>query len=88
MSTEYETITLEFDNEESVECEIIGVFEVEGKDYMALAPVVVEENEEETEVFLYEYKEVGEEGFELADIESEELFDKVAAAFNELMEEE
>lgn len=88
MSAEYETITLEFDDAENVECEILGVFDVEDKAYMALMPACQDENAEDTEVFLYVYKEVGEDGFELEDIESEEEFDKVAKIFDEIMAEE
>ena len=88
MSAEYETITLEFEDAENVECEILGVFDVEDKEYMALMPVEQDENAEDTEVFLYVYKEIGEDGFELEDIESEEEFDKVAKIFDEIMTEE
>ena len=33
---EADFITLEFDDGEEVECEVIGVFDFEGKDYIAL----------------------------------------------------
>ena len=35
---EVEMITLEFDNDEKVECEILGVFEYDGQEYIALVP--------------------------------------------------
>lgn len=87
MSAEYETITLEFEDAENAECEILGVFDVEEIEYIALLPVDQEESDD-AEVFLYRYKEVGEEEFELEDIESEEEFDKVAKVFDEIMAEE
>ena len=87
MSAEYETITLEFEDAEAIECEIMGVFEVDGKEYIALLPADTADDDEEAEVFLYQYKEDGEE-FELDDIESEEEFEKVARAFDEIMAEE
>ena len=33
-----DVITLEFDDGDVIECEIIGVFEYNGKDYIALDP--------------------------------------------------
>ena len=75
-------ITLEFDDGENIECEALGIFEVEGKDYAALVPT----DEESDDVFLFEYKENGDE-FELLDIEDDALFDKVTAEFESILEE-
>lgn len=87
MSENKDTITLEFDNNEEIECVELGVFDVEGVEYMALMPVA-QEDEDEAEVLLYRYSEVGEEEFELADLESDEEFEKVAAVFDAIMTEE
>lgn len=87
MSENKDTITLEFDNNEEIECVELGVFDVEGVEYMALMPVA-QEDEEEAEVLLYRYKEVGEDEFELADLESDEEFEMVAAVFDAIMTEE
>lgn len=79
-------ITLEFDNDESVECEAIGYFEVDaypGKTYYALAPT----DEESDDVFIYEYHEINDAEFELKDIEDDAEFDAVAAEFERLVEE-
>ena len=75
-------ITLEFDDGESVECEPLGIFEVDGKEYAALVPL----DEDLEDVYLYEYKESGEE-FELIDIEDDEEFEKVVAEFENILEE-
>lgn len=80
---ELETITLEFDDGEIVECEPLFVFEYEGHEYISLIPL--EENSED--VYLYEYFEVGEDEFEFAEIEDDELFDKVAEEFDRIIEE-
>ncbi len=72
-------ITLEFENGEEVECEIMGVFDVEDKEYIALLP-----DDGTDDVYLYGYKEVSDEEFELVDIVDDAEFDKVAAAFEEL----
>lgn len=76
-------ITLEFDDGEDVECEIMGVFDVEGKEYIALIP-----EDGSDDVYLYGYKEVGEDEFELEDIEDDILFEKVVAEFDKIVAEE
>lgn len=80
---EAEVITLEFDDGEEVECEIMGVFDFNGKDYIALVP-----DDGTDDVYIYGYQEIGEEEFTLIDIEDDEEFKAVAARFDELMEEE
>jgi len=79
---EMDVITLEFDDGEAVDCEALGIFEVDGKEYAALVPL----DEDEDDVYLYEYKETGDE-FELIDIEDDEEFDKVVAEFENILEE-
>jgi uncharacterized protein YrzB (UPF0473 family) len=79
---EADFITLEFDDGAEIECEIMGVFDYEGKEYIALIP-----NDGTDDVYIYGYKEVGEEEFELVDIESDEEFEKVVAEFDKIMEE-
>lgn len=76
------TITLEDDSE--IECQVLTIFEVEGQDYIAL---LNEENEEEGEVFIYRYfeDEDGEPGLE--NIETQEEFDMVSEAFDEIVED-
>ena len=80
---EADFITLEFDDGAEIECEIMGVFDYEGKEYIALIP-----NDGTDDVYIYGYKEVGEEEFELVDIESDEEFEKVVAEFDKIMEAE
>lgn len=79
-------ITLEFDEGDKiveVECEIMGVFECEGKEYIALLP-----QDDTDDVYLYGYKEVGEDEFELIDIEDDAEFDKVSQEFDKIMLED
>ena len=79
-------VTLEFEDGESVECEAIGLFEYAefpGKTYIALAPT----DEEDDDVYIYEYHELSDDEFELLDIEDDNEFDKVAAEFERLVEE-
>ncbi len=77
-----EYITLEFDDGTEMECEIMGVFEVDGSDYIALIP-----DDGSDDVYLYGYEETGEEEFELRDIEDDEEFAKVDAEFSRLIDE-
>ena len=80
---EADVITLEFDDGVELECEILGVFDFEGKEYIALIP-----DDGTDDVYLYGYKEVGEEEFELVDIEDDAEFEKVVAEFDKIMAEE
>ncbi|MCR4668277.1 MAG: DUF1292 domain-containing protein [Clostridia bacterium] len=80
---ESEIITLEFEDGVSVECEIMGVFEFEGNDYIALIP-----DDDSDDVYIYGYREVGDDEFEIVDIEDDELFEKVVAEFDAIMESE
>ena len=77
---EDEIITLEFEDGESFECGIMGIFDVDGKDYIALDAL-----DDTNDVYLYIY-EPTEDDFELLDI-PEEDFDKVAAEFDRLMDD-
>ena len=80
---EADFITLEFDDGVEVECEIMGVFDFVGKEYIALIP-----NDDTDDVYIYGYKEIGEDEFELVDIEDDAEFEKVVAEFDKIMEEE
>ncbi len=82
MTEEADVITLEFDDNTELECEIFGVFDFEGKEYIALIP-----QDDSDDVYIYGYKEVGEDEFELIDIEDDAEFEKVVAEFDKIMEE-
>lgn len=83
MEEDVEIITLEFDEGEEVECEIMGVFDFNGKEYIALIP-----DDGTDDVYIYGYKEIGEEEFEIVDIEDDAEFEAVAAEFDKIMEEQ
>ena len=61
----------------------MGIFDVDGKEYIALIP-----DDDSDDVYLYGYKEVDDEEFELIDIEDDDEFDKVVKVFEELTDEE
>lgn len=78
-----EYITLQFDDSEDIECEILGIFDFEEKEYIALLP-----QDDSDDVYIYEYKEIDDEEFDLIDIEDDALFERVAAEFELLSLEE
>ena len=80
---ETEVITLEFDDGAEVECEIMGVFDYNGKEYIAQIP-----DDGTDDVYIYGYQEVGEDEFELVDIEDDAEFEAVVAEFDKIMMEE
>ena len=80
---ETDVITLEFDDGAEIECEIMGVSDYNGKEYIALIP-----DDGTDDVYIYGYKEVGEDEFELVDIEDDAEFEAVVAEFDKIMMEE
>lgn len=76
-----EFIYLTFEDDVEVECKVLGVFEVEDKEYIALLP------EDEDEILLYEFKD-SEEEFDLIPIEDEKELDLVSDAYYELFEDD
>lgn len=74
-----DVITLEFDDGTELECEIMGVFDCDGKDYIALIP-----DDDSDDVYIYGYKEVGKDEFELLDLEDDE-FERATREFESLM---
>ena len=76
-------ITLQFDDGEEVECEIMGVFDYAGKEYIALIP-----DDGSDDGFIYGYQEVGEDEFELIDILDDDEFEKVVAEFDKIVAED
>ncbi len=77
-----EKITLEFEDDTKVDCEILGVFEYEDQEYIALVP-----DDDSDDVYIYGYKENEDDTFELVDIEDDALFEAVAAEFDKIIAE-
>lgn len=61
----------------------MGVFDCDGKEYIALIP-----DDGTDDVYIYGYKEVGDEEFELIDIEDDDEFDKAVAEFDKIVAEQ
>lgn len=82
------TVTVSLDDGDVV-CAVITIFEVEGRDYIALLPL--DENGENTdgEVWLYRYSENPDdpnEEPELGYIDDDDEFEKVEEAFDEYLD--
>lgn len=75
-------LTLEFDDGTEVECEIMGVFECGGKEYIALLP-----EDGTDDVYIYGYEEFDDEEFELIDIEDDAEFERAVAEFDKVVAE-
>lgn len=81
-----EVITISDENDQELEVEVLAVVTLEDTDYIAVGFVedVEEETEEDIDIF---FLKIDEEG-DLAAIETDEEFDKVSKAFDEMMVEE
>jgi len=83
------TVELELDDGVNVECAVITIFTVDNKDYIALLPMVDEDDELYGNVWFYGYKENPEdtnEEPELIYIEDDTEYEAVADAFDEYLD--
>ncbi len=79
---DHEHIYLTLDDDTEIECHVLGTFEVDDVEYIALTPIDGEE-----EVYLYRFEE-DENGIDLINIEDDEEFETVSEAFYELFGDE
>jgi uncharacterized protein YrzB (UPF0473 family) len=81
-----EVFTISDENEAEQEVEVIGTVTIEGTDYAAVSFVedLQEETEEDIDIFFLKVDEDG----DFTAIDSDEEFEKVSAAFDEMMVEE
>lgn len=81
-------VTLELDEGE-VECQILTIFEADGRDYIALMPLNPDGSQkEEGEVYLYRYAE-DEDGLPQIDfISDEEEYEIAADRFEEMLDDD
>lgn len=81
-------VDMVLDDGTELRCDVVAIFPVNGQDYIALLPDKVIEGYEEDEVFLYRYTEKEDDDVELGQIESDEEYEMVADAFDELLDNE
>lgn len=81
-------VTLDMDDGTQVECEILTIFDVNGRDYIALLPLDEDgEENEEGEVYIYRYLEDAEGNPSLENISGDEEYEAVEERFDELLDE-
>ncbi len=81
-----EVFTISDETEQEQEVEVLASINLEGTNYVAVGFVedIKEETEDDIDIFFLKVDENG----DLTAIESDEEFDKVSAAFDEIMDEE
>ncbi|MEH7302161.1 DUF1292 domain-containing protein [Neobacillus drentensis] len=81
-----EIFTISDENDDEHEVEVLGVMTIEGSEYVAVAfaDEVKQETEEDIDIFFLKVDEDG----DFTAIESDEEFDKVSEAFDDMMEED
>jgi uncharacterized protein YrzB (UPF0473 family) len=81
-----EILTLSYEDDQEQDYEVLGSIDIEGVEYIAVSLVedVEQESEEDIDVFFLRVEESG----EFFDIETEEEFEKVSAAFDQSLKEE
>ncbi|MBQ2288509.1 MAG: DUF1292 domain-containing protein [Lachnospiraceae bacterium] len=85
---DFNALEVPLDDGTEVTFEVIMVFEVEGREYIALTPAAEDGEEgDEVEVTMFRY-DSGKDEDMLEDIETEEELDKVYEAFDEIFESE
>ncbi|MBD5555933.1 MAG: DUF1292 domain-containing protein [Roseburia sp.] len=78
-------VTLELDDGTQTECEILTIFTVGERDYIALLPQ--DERGEEGEVYIYRYAEDEDGNPSLDNILDDEEYEAVSDRFDELLDE-
>lgn len=79
------TVTLTLDDNSTLECVVLTIFDAGEREYIALLPTEGE-LADEGEVYLYRYAEDADGNPSLANIESDEEYEIVADAFDELLD--
>ncbi|WP_163099963.1 DUF1292 domain-containing protein [Peribacillus alkalitolerans] len=81
-----EVFTISDENDNENEVEVLAAVDIEGAEYVAVSFVedLQEETEDDIDIFFLKVDSDG----DFTAIESDEEFDKVSAAFDELMDEE
>ena len=78
----YMVIPIEMEDGSEVECEVLAIFPVAGKQYIAL----IDKDNEDSDIWMYRFVPVGEEEFNIEDIEDDKEFEKVEDTFNQMVE--
>ena len=75
------TVTLTLDDDSTIECGIIGIFDADNREYIALLPLDENGTNSDGEVYLYRYQKDAAGNPQLENIDSDEEYE---IAMNEL----
>ncbi|MCR5256130.1 MAG: DUF1292 domain-containing protein [Acetatifactor sp.] len=83
------TVDIELDDGTVVNCSIVTIFDVDGKEYIALLPLDDDGENEDGEVWIYRYSENPDDPNEepaLDFIDNDEEYEKASEAFDEYLD--
>lgn len=80
------TVTLTLDDDSTVECAIVGIFDANNKEYIALLPLDENGQNSDGEVYLYRYLVDSLGNPQLENIETDDEYEAVSDAFDELLD--
>ena len=85
--SERTTVTIELDDGGTLECVVLTIFEAgpDGREYIAVMP---EDSDDESEIYLYRYSEDAAGEPQIDNIESDDEYEVVSEAFDELLDEQ
>ena len=84
-----DTMTLDLDDGGKLECIVLNVFPVNNREYIALLPMNDEGHvEEDAQIFLYRFEELGDDEVNLETIEDDDEFELVSDNFDEILDEQ
>ena len=84
-----DTMTLDLDDGGKLECIVLNVFPVNNREYIALLPMNDEGHvEEDAQIFLYRFEELGDDEVNLETIEDDDEFELVSGYFDEMLDEQ
>ena len=81
------TVSITLEDDSVIDCVVLGIFEADGREYIAVLPES-NEDEEEGMVYLYRYSETADGDPILENIETDEEYEIVSDAFDEMLDEE
>ena len=84
-----DTMTLDLDDGGKLECIVLNVFPVNNREYIALLPMNDEGHvEEDAQIFLYRFEELGDDEVNLETSEDDDEFELVSDYFDEMLDEQ
>ena len=84
-----DTMTLDLDDGGKLECIVLNVFPENNREYIALLPMIDEGHvEEDAQIFLYRFEELGDDEVNLETIEDDDEFELVSDYFDEMLDEQ